>query len=552
MEQNAKVTILSHVNLEPVAKFSRNDAFELIWDGFNTLLSQLISEKPRFKDNHSDIVWIHIDPNYPGLLERLPWEWSDDSSITSDWAQIIASIENAVRSFPGTAFLISNVYISPYTPAPLISGRKRHRIEYALNEPLHKICSDNPNTAMLDVAGLFARVGASQWSDSRLWYIGGIPYSRPALEELRKLLLSHLEAFTRRPSKVLALDLDNTLWGGIVDAVDTSPVELGPSGIGLAYRTFQDILLSLSRMGVLLTVISKNDEDSALDLINNHSQMRIRAKHLAGIKINWHPKSQSLKTLSEDLGIPLSAFVVLDDDPRERAEIAMNCPEVPTPELPEDPVDRPDWLLRTFIPTYFAIPRVSEEDAARTASYQRIRMRSAQQVQAPDESAFLKSLQIRIEVLPPDNKDWARLSQLSFRTNQFNLNGKHWDPPAMMALQDSAEWSFLSLRYSDRFGDEGIVGMAAFSFDDISGSIFIHAFCVSCRVLEKRVEHAFLHRILLMNKDLLPQRVCFHYADTGRNGRLRAFLSSVDIPMDGPIPFGAFQTLISRLERMLP
>ncbi len=552
MEQNAKVTILSHVNLEPVARFSHTDTFELVWDGFNTILSQLISDHPRFSESKSDIVWIHLDPNYPGLLERLPWEWSDESSITSGWAQITASIEKAVRSFPGTAFLISNVYISPYTPAPLISGRRRHRIEYALNEPLHKICSENPNTAMLDVSGLFARIGASQWSDSRLWFIGGIPYSRQALEELRKLLISHLEAFTRRPSKVLALDLDNTLWGGIIDAADTSPIELGSSGVGLAFRTLQDILLSLSRMGVLLTVISKNDEASAIEVINNHSQMRIREKNLAGYRINWQPKSHSLKNLSDELGIPLSGFVVLDDDPRERAEIAMNCPEVAVPEIPEDPVDRPDWLLRQFIPTYFAIPRVSDEDAARTASYQRIRMRSAQQVQAPDESAFLRSLQIRIEVTPPESKDWARLSQLSFRTNQFNLNGKHWDPPAMMALQETAEWNFLCLRYSDRFGDEGIVGMAAFSFDDISGSIFIHAFCVSCRVLEKRVEHAFLHRVLHSNKHMLPQRVCFHYADTGRNGRLRAFLSDINVPMDGPIPFTAFSTLLSHLEKMLP
>jgi FkbH-like protein len=299
--------------------------------------------------------------------------------------------------------------------------------------------------------------------------------------------IAPLKGLTR---KCVVVDLDNTLWGGVVGEDGKDGIKLGPTSPGSEYQDFQRYLLSLTKQGILLAINSKNNLADALEVIRSHDGMVLREDSFVAMRINWSPKSENLVSLAGELNIGLDAMVFLDDSAEEREGIRQMVPEVLTPDLPEDPA-----LYRQ---TVEALPQLqlltlTTEDQTRVTQYQAKRERERARADASSLEEYLRSLAITVETARATDGTMPRVHQLIQRTNQFNLTTRRYDSGQLAALARDPERRIYVLRARDRFGDHGVVGTAIVRVDGRCWTV--DSFLMSCRVIGYGVETALLAAI---------------------------------------------------------
>ena len=333
-------------------------------------------------------------------------------------------------------------------------------------------------------------VRASGWDavrDERLWYLGRMRLSQVGCAALAELVARHAAAHRGRPRKVVALDLDGTLWGGVIGEAGLSGIEIGEDGIGLAFQDLQRELLKLHDTGVLLVACSKNNLDDAIEAFERHPGMILRREHLAAERINWQDKATNLGELADELDLGLDSFVFLDDNPVERTWVAEACPEVLVPELPAEPAERPAFLRGA---PWFARIGVTDADRTRATSYQEQRERRQLRQTTASFEDFLASLEQQAAIEPVDEATAARAAQLCQRTNQFNLTTKRYTLGEVEQLAADPDADVLTLGVRDRFGDSGITGVAIVRY--VGEEAQIDTLLMSCRILGRKLEDAFL------------------------------------------------------------
>jgi FkbH-like protein len=351
--------------------------------------------------------------------------------------------------------------------------------------------------------------------------IGRIPYSREFQQTLAKRVILSFATDKSRPKKLLLLDLDNTLWGGTLDECGTRPIDLGFEGIGLAYREFQQAIKDISQRGILLGIVSKNDESQVREILKSHPAMALREEDFCLIKASWNPKSRSIREIVDTLDLAPDSFIMLDDNPREREEISLDFPEIILPTLPEDPSMLATWFINELVPDYFEVRTLTETDQTRTRNYQNRGKRKALESATGNFPLFLKNLNITLLVESLSFDDLPRAHQLIERTNQFNLN-KHRSHLSAQQIEEPIGL-FWKASYDDRFGKEG--NIALLIAHATKEKLHIHSFALSCRVLEKGVEYALL---LLALEQTRADSLIFEFESDGRNGRMQAFLDGLD------------------------
>lgn len=311
-----------------------------------------------------------------------------------------------------------------------------------------------------------------------------------ALPELGACYMRYVKPLKGLTRKCIVLDLDGTLWGGVVGEVGPEGVALGPTAPGAEYMEFQGSLLNLTRRGILLAVCSKNNPEDALAVIRNHKYMLLREEHFGAVRINWRNKAENLREIAEELNVGLDSLVFLDDNPVERELIRQLLPEVLTPELPRDP-SRYRVILEEM--SDFELLAVTREDEIRMAQYQAMAKRRAIRDTARSLDEYLASLEIEVEVKPASPTDLNRLMQMFGKTNQFNLTARRYQAAEIERFMGSDECVVYVLQVRDRFGDHGLVGVAVIRKED--GSWCIDDLLMSCRVMGLSVETAFLARV---------------------------------------------------------
>jgi FkbH-like protein len=285
----------------------------------------------------------------------------------------------------------------------------------------------------------------------------------------------------------LALDCDGTLWGGVIAEDGFDRIEIGPDGPGRSFQQFQRGLLRLKQKGVLLAVVSRNTEQDVFDVFDQHPGMVLKRSDIAAWRVNWQPKSANLEELARELNLGLDSFVFVDDDAVNRAQVEMHLPQVHVLPLPTDPVLFADTLARLWL---FDNPaEQTAEDAARTDMIQQEgdRRRFAESVSM---ESYLAGLQLDVEMREAEPHDLARLAQLTQKTNQFNLSLRRRTVEAIKALDNS--YRLFVLNAQDRFGDYGQIGCCILHRDESPRLLVIDTFLLSCRVLGRGVEDAFL------------------------------------------------------------
>lgn len=345
---------------------------------------------------------------------------------------------------------------------------------------------------LLDVAGLANLVGLDKWHDPRQWYMAKLPFSQkfvPLYADFATRLMGSLRGKSR---KCLVLDLDNTLWGGVIGDDGLEGICLGQgSPMGEAFLDIQRMALDLRKRGVILAVCSKNEEENARLPFKKHPEMILKEEHIALFQANWRDKASNLEEIAHTLNIGLDALVLLDDNPVERAQVREALPEVAVPELLDDPAYFPRAVL---LGGYFESVGFTADDRLRADTYQANAKRATLQKNTRNLDEFLDSLNMKASFLPFDALNRGRIAQLINKTNQFNLTTRRYTESQVKEMESDASLFTLQTRLRDRFGDNGIISVVICR---TKGSEWIiDTWLMSCRVLKRRVEERVLEEIV--------------------------------------------------------
>lgn len=420
---------------------------------------------------------------------------------------------------PSATVVLHTIY---FPPIHALTGLEHHgpytlsTIGPLFNVHLGRICREHPNVLVHDTAALAADLGYRNWFDARLWYLTRCRLSREAMKALAQSTVSLLRAAQGQTRKCVVLDLDNTLWGGVVGEDGLEGIALGEEGIGLAFAEFQDELLNLTRKGILLAICSKNNEEDALAVLRRHPSMRLKEGHFAAWRINWQDKAANLRELAAELNLGLDGFVFIDDNPAERALIRSGLPEVLVPEWPQDPTLYRTALLDLAVVHLMKVS-LTGEDRARTSMYRaQGGRRNLLQSSGGNLESYYRSLQMTARIGFADSFTIPRIAQLTQKTNQFNLTTRRYSEAEIRALSEAPDALVLWLGLTDRFADNGVVGVMILRLL-AADEWHIDTLLLSCRVIGRTVENAFVGLVCKILADRAAERLTGEYRPSGRN-----------------------------------
>ncbi|HET6308851.1 MAG TPA: HAD-IIIC family phosphatase, partial [Rhodopila sp.] len=363
-----------------------------------------------------------------------------------------------------------------------------------------------------------ARDGIGRWHDPALWHRSKQETSPTAAPLYGDLVGRWLAAKQGRSFKCLVLDLDNTLWGGVIGDDGLEGIALGQgSPLGEAYTAVQDYARELSRRGVILAVCSKNDEANALEPFEKHPEMVLKRADIASFVANWSNKADNIRAIAQDLNIGLDSLCFLDDNPFERNLVRQELPMVAVPEVSDDPTSYPLALADAG---YFEGLSVTEEDRERTSQYQGNKAREALKAAVTDLPSYLRGLEMQLIWKPFDRIGQQRIVQLINKSNQFNLTTRRYTDEDVIAVMADPDAFGLQLRLTDRFGDNGIIAIIIGRLLP-NKDLTIDTWLMSCRVLGRQVEPTTLNLIAWQAKALGARRLVGEYLPTKKNGMVK-------------------------------
>ena len=386
-----------------------------------------------------------------------------------------------------------------------------------LNYLLMQGCQEAKNTFLIDLDALQTALGRSIFADPKLYYGAKMPISLAALPAAAKLVVDVVRSLQGAVKKCLVLDLDNTLWGGVIGDDGLSGIQIGELGTGHAFSDFQKWLKELKNRGILLTVCSKNNEDTAKEPFEKHPEMVLRLEDFSMFVANWEDKARNIRTLQQALNIGMDSMVFLDDNPFERELVRTMIPEITVPELPEDPALYLQYLRGLDL---FETASYSREDAGRTEQYREKAQRAAFEAAFQSYDDYLEALQMHASAAAFDPFHYPRIAQLTQRSNQFNLRTVRYTEAEIEALAQDDSRIGLYFTLKDKFGDHGLISVVVLEKQP-EDTLFISEWLMSCRVLKRGMEEFIVDKILSVAAQQGFRRVVGEYIPTPKNAMVK-------------------------------
>ena len=481
--------------------------------------SALFSFKP-------DVVWIHAQIEDWAERELLRFAEMNDNARSKWRASMVAritSITEAARRHTDALLLWSN-FATPRLPgvvsAPgLFGAHSLTAFCHSLNEEMSRAATAASGTWVFDFAGAVSQCGASRWTDARLALLARAPFSADAMTTLSGTLTRTLRALKMPPRKCLVLDLDNTLWGGVLGEAGVAGIKLGESFPGNAYTALQKAALALRNRGILLAIASKNNEADALEALSHHSDMILRPGAFAAMEIHWEDKVTSLRSIAKKLNIGTDALAFFDDNAAERAWVRAQMPEVGIIEVPASPVHYAAALEASEL---FDAPLVTSADLQRAEMYQQQEQRRAMQQSSGSMDDFLTGLDMQVQIGHVGADTLDRVVQLIAKTNQFNLTTRRHTAAQLTAMIDAGSVA-LWLRVSDRFGDNGLTGVIIAQPETEAAHWRIDTLLLSCRIIGRNIETGLLSVLARAVAERGGQTLIGEYLATAKNELVKDF-----------------------------
>ena len=527
---SCRIAILRSFTVEPIVPLLRAAALinglELtvqIGD-FNAYAQEMIDRKSNLYRFGPDIVFLAVQTRdlTPDLWNGYADLRADDLSAVID--RVSTDFRSWVQAFRSycQAPLILHTLETPFMPSNgiLDSQSETGQVQTIrrINLELLRLAHEQTNVYLLNYDALIARHGKITWKDEHKWLTARLPISADCLIHLADEWLRFIHPLTGKVCKALVIDLDNTLWGGVIGEDGMNGIALGPEYPGAAYQDLQRAILDLHRRGVILTVCSKNNPTEAMEALERHPEMLLRPSHFSVLRINWNDKVRNIREIAEELKIGIDALAFLDDNPVERQWIRSQLPEVTVIDLPGNPMEYAEALRESPV---FERLDLSDEDLKRGKYYAEERRRKQMKENLPSLNNFYRSLSMEVDIFPVNQGTLSRVAQLTQKTNQFNLTTRRYTEQQISEIRANPDWRVYAMRVRDRFGDSGLVGVAIIHLQDDTAEI--DTFLLSCRVIGRTLETALLAMVAEQARRAGARRLWGWFFPTKKNAPARDF-----------------------------
>lgn len=490
-------------------------ALEVVQPLYDQVAQEALTPDSKVNRSKPDAVLLALDYRALPLKLSLADREASSSTIQAAIAYLLM-LRNGIRT-NSNAVCIFQTFARPAETLfgsldRALSGTLRNLIGN-INQELAECVFDNGDV-LLDIADLAETVGLGDWHDTKLWNMAKLPFSDEFIPLYADHVARTLAALRGKSRKVLVLDLDNTVWGGVIgdDGLEGIKVAQGDA-TGEAHLAVQRLALDLRQRGIVLAVSSKNSDEVARNPFERHPEMLLRLDHIAVFQANWNDKATNIQAIAEELSLGLDALVFLDDNPVERGLVRKLLPQVAVPELPDEVA----YYARTLSAAgYFESTTFANEDLKRAGFYQDNAKRANLQKQVGGVDAYLASLEMTITFQPFDATGRTRIVQLINKTNQYNLTTRRYTEPEVIAAENDPEVFTLQVRLADIFGDNGMISVVICKASE-ADVWDIDTWLMSCRVLERKVEHVVLREILDHARAAGVRKLVATYKPTDRN-----------------------------------
>ncbi|MFA6316397.1 MAG: HAD-IIIC family phosphatase [Elusimicrobiota bacterium] len=512
-----RLTLVSDFNIELLGRYLANAPspvkFSVSVTAFNQVPQALAAPLDSGTEEQASFVWTRAESVIPSFAEALAFKPADAAAClaeTDAFAEALLGFAKAQR-----CCLVASWVLPPgergYGPLDWRLGLGLAGLVAQMNLRLAERLARAGNILILDASRWMA--AGARADAPKMWFTTKVPYSHAVLQGAASDVTAALAADAGLSRRIIILDLDNTLWGGVVGETGWEGLRLGGHDhIGEAHEAFQLALKALSRRGVQLALASKNEESTALEALDRHPAMALRRGDFAGWRINWGDKAANIAALLDDLRLGQDAAVFIDDEPAERDRVRTALPGILVPEWPSDPAE--------FIPALRALrcfdaASLSPEDRERTGFYAAERSRRESQTSAVSSEDWLLRLGSQVRVEPVAGANIKRVAQLFNKTNQLNLSTRRLSESQILDWASSPERTLLALSVSDRFGDMGLTGVIG--LERSGKDMLVTDFILSCRIMGRRVEQAMLHLAVEHCQRRGAERLLARYLPTPRN-----------------------------------
>ncbi len=381
-----------------------------------------------------------------------------------------------------------------------------------LNILLAESCAAYKNVFLVDIEGLQSRLGEKALRDPKMYCIAKMPFTTDTLPYIAKSITDTILAASGSFKKCVVLDLDNTLWGGVIGDDGMDGIQIGELGLGHAFSAFQMWLKELKNRGIILCVCSKNNEDTAKEPFLHHPEMVLKLEDISVFVANWEDKAGNIRHIQSVLNIGMDSFVFLDDNPFERSVVRSLIDNITVPELPENPEEYVDYLRSLNL---FETASFSEEDKVRTQQYRAEAQRVSLQSQCGDYDSYLEGLEMVAEAKPFDSFHYPRIAQLTQRSNQFNLRTVRYTEQEIMDIAADDRYLTIYFTLKDKFGDHGLI--SAVIMENREDRLFVNTWLMSCRVLKRGMEEFIVNKMLSVAAQAGYETVEGEYLKTAKN-----------------------------------
>ncbi len=503
--------------------------------GYNQYNQEILNQESNLYKFSPDITFLIIDArNILGDLFHLPYSISpsERKDFIAKKLKEIQILANTFTSRTKSKLVLANFDIPTYSSHGIFETKTEYgfnKMLEDLNRGLTDSFTNSDTVYVYDFNGFVSRYGEENIFDYKQFLFGDMKISLDYIPYLANDLVGYIIGHLGLSKKCIVLDLDNTLWGGIVGEDGFNGIRLGLEPPGNAYLEFQRVLLSLYQRGIILAINSKNNYDDALKVIKDHPYMVLREEHFASMKINWNDKVSNMKEIANELNIGTDSMVFFDDDPVNREYMRLNMPQILTVDLPRDPSQYAQTIKKM---NEFSVLNITNEDAQRGKMYLEQRKRNDLEKSAPNLESFLTNLALKLLIKNANEFTIPRISQLTLKTNQFNLTTKRYQESDIKKFSEDNKYLVGCVQVEDKFGDNGITGVFIVHKENPK-EWFIDTFLLSCRVMGREVEKGMLGHIINKAKQNGVELIKAKFIPSQKNKPIEDFLPNCGFQKNG-------------------
>lgn len=525
--KHSRIAVLRNFTIEPwvpaiAASLFADRIASRFWIGDFDVFEEYLERSSPLLEFRPDFILLAFESRmlFRDLYHAAPWDKS--AGLAAFPEHFISRLQNIVSSIEKLS-PARIIIMNPASPSSDYFQPFSHQVSTSLISAIRKIncllpafAEKNGNVSIFDVDHACACFGIEKSFDRNMWYFAANPFAVEFIIKTSKSLGKLIGLFHHPRKKCIVLDLDNTLWGGILGEDGEAGLKIGTTYPGAVYREFQMFLKGLRQQGILLAANSKNNEADCLEFLRSSPDMILRETDFAAVRINWNDKIDNMKEIAKELSLGLDSFIFIDDSPYECELMKTFLPEVSVYQMPAAPMEIP--LFISEISGIQSI-KVLDEDRKRSEYYLAEKQRKSFEKQFQNAREFLKRLNIELSVEPVNERDVQRVAQLTQKTNQFNLTTKRYMESDIQEFCKKG-YKIFTLRMKDVFGDYGLVGVAILK-PGTEGCWLFDTLLLSCRVLGRSVEYAFVDYCLREAKKCGGRQVVGEYIKTQKNEQVK-------------------------------